>query len=96
MLNVLYLKYSSLKQIIISIIILILFISHNNSNFSFAKAHSKNNFVNKNLISICCAWGPEIQDVVLLYLLQGGDKKLEEAITNAINQWNKNSMDCTL
>jgi hypothetical protein len=85
-----YLKYFSLKQIIISTIILILFISHNNSNFSFAKAHIKNNFVNKNIIPICCAWGPEIQDGVLLYSIQGGDKKLKEAVTNAIDQWNKN------
>lgn len=93
---ILYLKYSSLKQIIISTIILILFISHNNSNFSFAKAHVKNNFANKNIIPICCAWGPEIQDGVLTYSILGqsgtggGDKKIDNAVASAVNSWNKN------
>ena len=80
-----------LKLIIVSIVILLAFTFFNNYlDFSLAKAKVKNGFVNKNVIPICCAWGPEIKGGVLTYSIQGGSTSLNNAVTKAIDSWNNN------
>ncbi len=82
---------TSLKLIIVSIIVLLAFtLFSSNDNLSFAKAKVKNGFVNKNIIPICCAWGPEIKGGILTYSIQGGSKSLNDAVTKAVDSWNKN------
>ena len=66
---------------------------YNNLNLSFEKEKEKDNFADKNIIPICCAWGPELQDGILTYSIQGGendDKKDIDAVTKAIDLWNQN------
>ncbi len=58
-------------------------------NLTFAKPHGNNGFGNKNVIPICCAWGPELQSGILTYSIQGGDKKTDDGVTKAVNSWNK-------
>ena len=80
-----------LKLIVISIVILLVFTLFNNYvNLSFAKDKSKNGFVDKNVIPICCAWGPEIKGGILTYSIQGGSKSLNDAVTKAVDSWNAN------
>lgn len=85
----------SLKLVFIHALILLLLLSFNTtSNSSFEKSAIKNSFVHKNLIPICCAWGPEIQNGVLTYSIigqtGGGDKKIDNAVAKAVDSWNKN------
>jgi Matrixin len=81
----------SWKLVIISITILLLFSFFNNEiNLSFAKSQDKNGFVNKNVIPICCAWGPELKGGVLTYSIQGGSNNLDTAVTKAVELWNQN------
>ncbi len=84
----------SLKTMVpISISILLIFtLLHNNLNLSFEKTKVKNSFADKNIIPICCAWGPELQKGFLTYSIQGkgGDKKTNDGVTKAVGSWNKN------
>ena len=86
----------SLKLVVIPAIVLMMLLSfHTTLNLSFEKSTSKNSFVNKDMIPICCAWGPELQDGVLTYSIVGqtgekGDKKIDDAVANAVDAWNNN------
>ena len=71
-------------------IILIVFLSNIQTNASYARSHLKNNFVNKNVIPICCTWGKEMKDGNLTYSFNGENKKLNNAVIKAISDWNKN------
>ena len=52
----------SLKSMIFSAMVLLVLILFNHSfNLSFEKSEEKNSFVDKDIIPICCAWGPELQ-----------------------------------
>ncbi|MER5191447.1 MAG: matrixin family metalloprotease [Candidatus Nitrosocosmicus sp.] len=79
-----------LKLIFTFAIVLLTFALFDNTvNLTFAKPHGNNGFVNKNIIPICCAWGPELQSGILTYSIQGGDKKIDDGVTKAVNSWNK-------
>ncbi|MGN6623474.1 MAG: matrixin family metalloprotease [Candidatus Nitrosocosmicus sp.] len=87
----------SFRLVFVPAVVLLIFLSFNATlNFSFEKSTVKNSFVNKDVIPICCAWGPEIQDGVLTYSILGqsgtggGDKKIDNAVASAVNSWNKN------
>ena len=80
---------------IISFAILLLFtILQYNLNISFEKSKDKNGFADKNVIPICCAWGPGLQDGVLTYSINGqtgtGDQKSNTAVAKAVDSWNQN------
>ncbi len=78
------------KVLTVTVIILIIFVSHIQVNSSFAKSHLKNSFINKNLIPICCTWGKEMKDGILTYSFNGGNKKINNAVIKAVNEWDKN------
>ena len=83
----------SLKSMIFSAMVLLVLILFNHSfNLSFEKSEEKNSFVDKDIIPICCAWGPELQKGVLTYSIQGenDDKKIIDAVTKAAEKWNEN------
>ena len=83
----------SLKSMIFSAMVLLVLILFSHSfNLSFEKSGEKNSFVDKDIIPICCAWGPELQKGVLNYSIQGesGDKKITDAVTKAAEKWNEN------
>ena len=61
----------SLKSMIFSAMVLLVLILFSHSfNLSFEKPGEKNSFVDKNIIPICCAWGPELQKGVLNYSIK--------------------------
>jgi hypothetical protein len=60
----------------------------NSLNLSFEKHSNKNNFVDINIIPICCAWGDDIKDGILTYSIKGGNKTLDNAVTGAASLWN--------
>lgn len=62
----------------------------NSLNLSFEKHSNKNNFVDMNIIPICCAWGDDIKDDILTYSIKGGNKTLNNAVTEAASLWNIN------
>ena len=83
----------SLKSMIFSAMVLLVLILFNHSfNLSFEKSEEKNSFVDKDIIPICCAWGPELQKGVLTYSIQGekDDEKITDAVTKAAEKWNEN------
>lgn len=61
-------------------------------DLSFEKSKEKNSFVDKDVIPICCAWGPELQKGILIYSIQdeSGNKKITDAVTKAAEKWNEN------
>ena len=73
-------------------VLLIFTLFHSNLKLSFEKTKVKNSFADKNVIPICCAWGPELQKGFLTYSIQGkgSDKKIIDGVTNAVESWNKN------
>jgi len=82
-----------LKSMIFSAMVLLVLILFNHSfNLSFEKSGEKNSFVDKDIIPICCAWGPELQKGVLTYSIQGenDDEKITDAVTKAAEKWNEN------
>src|ERR671921_154366 len=83
----------SLKSIIFSAMVLVVLSLFNHSfNLSFEKSREKNSFVDKDIIPICCAWGPELQKGVLTYTIQGesDNEKITDAVTKAAEKWNEN------
>jgi hypothetical protein len=89
-----YLMKIPLKLMFVtSISVLLIFtLFHSNLKLSFEKTKVKNSFADKNVIPICCAWGPELQKGFLTYSIQGkgSDKKIIDGVTNAVESWNKN------
>ena len=87
-----------LKTIMITSFIFFLLISlfPKKFNDSFEKfTEQDNNFVEKNMIPICCSWGPELQDRTLTYSIQesgNNDINASESVTKAVDLWNKNLM----
>jgi len=75
-----------------AMVLLVLIIFNNSFNLSFEKSEEKNSFVDKDIIPICCAWGPELQKGVLTYSIQGekDDEKITDAVTKAAEKWNEN------
>ncbi len=62
-------------------------------NISIEKVSDKNGFIDKNVIPLCCAWGPELQDGVFTYSIQNNgnkDEKITDAVTKAAEKWNEN------
>jgi len=83
----------SISVILFTILTFFLLFFHNNVNLSFEKDSDKNGFIDKNVIPICCAWGPELQDGVLTYSIQSNgdkDEKSTNAVTKAVEKWNEN------
>ena len=83
----------TLRLIIIFFIIIfaISVASNNILTLTFAKSRSNDGgFVSGNVIQICCAWGPELKSGVLTYSIDGGNKKIVNAVNNAIDAWNQN------
>src|ERR671921_1569999 len=83
----------SLKSMIFSAMVLVVLSLFNHSfNLSFEKSKEKNSFVDKDIIPICCAWGPELQKGVLTYTIQGesDNEKITDAVTKAAEKWNEN------
>jgi hypothetical protein len=73
-------------------VLLILSLFPGNLNLSFEKTKTKNSFIDENIITICCAWGPEIQIGFLTYSIQGKGvvNKTNDKVTKAVESWNKN------
>jgi hypothetical protein len=44
-------------------------------------------FENRNSIQICCAWGDEIDDGTLTYIINEANSQLREAVYNSIEEW---------
>lgn len=44
-------------------------------------------FEDQNSIQICCAWGDEIEDGTLTYIIEEADSQLREAVYNSIEEW---------
>jgi hypothetical protein len=44
-------------------------------------------FEDQNSIQICCAWGDEIEDGTLTYIIDEADSQLREAVYNSIQEW---------
>ena len=44
-------------------------------------------FEDQNSIQICCAWGDEIEDGTLTYIIDEADSQLREAVYNSIEEW---------
>ncbi len=89
----------TLELQIISISVLLVFTLFNNANLAFAKDHDEDededekhydeDFMDKNLIQICCSWGIELSDGVLTYSIEDGDDKTKDSVKEAANSWNK-------
>jgi hypothetical protein len=63
-----------------------------NVHISFAKDNNDKdgNFVDKNIIQICCSWGYELADGILTYSIDGDeDKQIKDSVKKAANSWNK-------
>jgi hypothetical protein len=72
--------------------LLVLSLFNHSFNLSFEKSDEKNSFEDKNIIPICCAWGPELQKGVLTYSIQdeSDNEKIADAVAKAAEQWNTN------
>ncbi len=46
-------------------------------------------FMDKNIIKVCCSWGIELADGVLTYSIEDGDNKIEDSVKEAANSWNE-------
>ena len=44
-------------------------------------------FEDQNSIQICCAWGDEIEDGILTYIIDEANSQLREAVYNSIEEW---------
>ena len=73
-------------------VLVVLSLFNHSFNLSFEKSREKNSFVDKDIIPICCAWGPELQKGVLTYTIQGesDNEKITDAVTKAAEKWNEN------
>ena len=83
----------SLKSMIFPAMVLLMLTFFNHYfTLSFEKSKEKNSFVDKDIIPICCAWGPELQKGVLTYSIQGesDNEKITDAVTKAAEKWNEN------
>lgn len=50
---------------------------------------SKEDFEDQNSIQICCAWGDEIEDGTLSYIIDEDNPELRQPIYNSIEEWDK-------
>ena len=50
---------------------------------------SKEDFEDQNSIQTCCAWGDEIEDGTLSYIIDEADPELRQPIYNSIEEWDK-------
>lgn len=41
----------------------------------------------ENSIQICCAWGEEIEDGILTYIIEDADPRLRETVHNSLEAW---------
>jgi hypothetical protein len=74
------------------ILLLVATLSLTYSDYSLTKASTDNDnedFEDKNLIQICCAWGEELQDGILTYKIDEDDISDEKkmAVQDAIEEW---------
>ena len=69
-------------------------VSHLSYNsFQIANGSSSQNDDNpSHAIQICCAWNDKLADGVLTYKIDGGNSDSQQAINNAIEEWNSKIM----
>jgi matrixin len=93
---------SSTRLLLLSFMIIVLFtiISINYSSFVRGDDDDDdddNDFSDKNVIQICCAWGYELADGLLTYSIEtDDDDDLKDAVRDAIDSWNENLNGITL
>ena len=92
---------SSTRLLLLSFMIVVLFttISINHSSFVKGDDDDDNDFSDKDVIQICCAWGYELADGLLTYSIETDDNEdddLKDAVRNAVDSWNEGLTGITL
>jgi hypothetical protein len=98
---------SSTRLLLLSFMIVVLFTTISINHSSFVKGDDDddddddddNDFSDKDVIQICCAWGYELADGLLTYSIEtedNGDNDLKDAVRNAVDSWNEGLTGITL
>ena len=83
------------RLLLLSFMIMILFITISINHSSLVRGDDdnddENDFSDKDVIQICCAWGYELADGLLTYSIEADDdnEDLKGAVRNAIDSWNE-------
>jgi hypothetical protein len=87
---------SSTRLLLLSFMIIVLFTTISINHSSFVKGDDDddddNDFSDKDVIQICCAWGYELADGLLTYSIETDDNEdddLKDAVRNAVDSWNE-------
>ena len=86
---------SSNRLVLLSFMIMILFITISINHSSLVRGDDdnddENDFSDKDVIQICCAWGYELADGLLTYSIEADDdnEDLKGAVRNAVDSWNE-------
>jgi predicted Zn-dependent protease len=94
-------KYPLYKRIIFSVLmkgmviaLILVVIAISNIFFQAVKAYIPTDNINKkpqyqqHSIKVCCSWGEKLAHGILTYKIIGGDEVAQQAVRNAIKQWN--------
>ena len=94
---------SSTRLLLLSFMIVVLFTTISINHSSFVKGDDDddddNDFSDKDVIQICCAWGYELADGLLTYSIETDDNEdddLKDAVRNAVDSWNEGLTGITL
>ena len=96
---------SSTRLLLLSFMIVVLFTTISINHSSFVKGDDDddddydNDFSDKDVIPICCAWGYELADGLLTYSIETDDNEdddLKDAVRNAVDSWNEGLTGITL
>ena len=93
---------SSPRPLLLSFMILVFFTTISINYTSFVRGDDDdddddNDFSDKDIIQICCAWGYELADGLLTYSIEDDDNdNLKDAVRNAVDSWNEGLTGITL
>ena len=93
---------SSTRLLLLSFMIIVLFTTISINHLSFVRGDDDdddNDFSDKDVIQICCAWGYELADGLLTYSIETDDNEdddLKDAVRNAVDSWNEGLTGITL
>ena len=95
---------SSTRLLLLSFMIVVLFTTISINHSSFVRGDDDdddddNDFSDKDVIQICCAWGYELADGLLTYSIETDDNEdddLKDGVRNAVDSWNEGLTGITL
>ena len=93
---------NSSNRLLLLSLIMILFITISINHSSLVRGDDdddENDFSDKDVIQICCAWGYELANGLLTYSIEtedNGDNDLKDAVRNAVDSWNEGLTGITL